>query len=58
MNQNWFIRMAQWARNPPSPRKVKLVLSVVAICFAIYMLEKAFGWPQWLSVNPQPRPKF
>lgn len=49
MNPIWLIRMARWARNPPSPRRVKLVLAVVAVCIGIIILEKAFGFPAWLT---------
>lgn len=51
MNQNWLIRMARWARNPPSWARVKLVLGVIAICLAIFFYEKLFGWPDFLTVN-------
>jgi hypothetical protein len=57
MNQNWFLRMAQWARHPPSPQRVKLVLTVIALCFVIYAIERWIGWPEWLQVNSRPHPK-
>ncbi len=52
MNQTWFIRMARWARNPPSWGRVKLVIGVVALCLAVFGYEKLFGWPDFLKVNP------
>ncbi len=52
MNQmNWLIRAKQWARNPPSERRVKLVFGVVAACLLIAGYEWMFGWPEWLAVN-------
>jgi hypothetical protein len=51
MNTNWFLRMARWARNPPSEGRVKLVLGVVALCVALVVIEKFVGWPDWLTVN-------
>ena len=51
----WLLRMAQWARNPPSWGRVKLVVFVVLICFAIYGIELLWGWPDWLSVNGKAR---
>lgn len=51
MNLTWLVRMAKWARHPPSPGRVKLVLGVVAICFALWGVELFWGWPDWLSVN-------
>lgn len=45
----WLVRMARWVRNPPGPRKLGLVLAVVAICLAIYAVERGIGWPDALS---------
>lgn len=58
MNPNWLLRMSKWARHPPSMGRVKLVLSVIAFCLALVAIERWIGWPEWLAVNPQPRPKF
>jgi hypothetical protein len=49
MNPIWFLRMAKWARNPPSAKRVKLVLVVIAICAAIIAAERIFGFPEWLE---------
>lgn len=49
MNMVWFLRMARWARKPPSWGQVKLVLAVVALCIAIVALERIFGFPDWLT---------
>ncbi len=43
--------MARWARNPPSPSQVRLVLGVVALCFALWGFEMVFGWPEWLTMQ-------
>ncbi len=51
MNLHWLMRMAQWARNPPSWGRVKLVLGVVAVCGALVGIETIWGWPDWLTVN-------
>lgn len=51
MNPIWLVRMAQWARNPPSWGRVKLVVAVVLLCFALYGVELLWGWPDWLTVN-------
>jgi len=48
MNPIWLIRMARWARNPPSPERVKLVLGVILLCLLIFGYEWLFGWPDWL----------
>jgi hypothetical protein len=49
MNMIWLLRMARWARNPPSPQRVKLVLGVIALCLVIFGYEWLFGWPDWLT---------
>lgn len=48
---NWLLRMAQWARHPPSPARVKLVLGVMAACILLVVLERVFGWPDALTVE-------
>ena len=52
---HWFFRMAKWARHPPSDRRVKLVLAVIAICVAIYAVERWIGWPDWLTIDGRSR---
>ena len=47
----WLIRMAGWARNPPSPGRVKLVIGVIVLCLALYGVEQIWGWPDWLTPN-------
>ncbi len=54
-NPRHFLRMSGWARNPPSARKVKLVLAVIAIVAAIWGLEQLFGTPDWMRINSMPR---
>ena len=46
-----LMRMARWARHPPSPGRVKLVFVVIALCVAIYGIEQIWGWPDWLTPN-------
>ena len=46
--ERWLLRMAKWARHPPSAGRVKLVFIVVAICLAIVLLEQIFGFPEEL----------
>jgi hypothetical protein len=53
VNRFWLLRMAQWARNPPSPKRVKLVLAVIACCIAIYAIETWVGWPDWMSLEAE-----
>ena len=50
-NLRHFLRMARWARNPPSEKRVKLVLAVIALALAIWGLEKLFGTPEWMRIE-------
>lgn len=52
-----FFRMAKWARNPPSEKRVKLVLGVIALCLVLFGVERLFGWPDWLTIDSgRPKP--
>lgn len=46
-----FLRMAKWARNPPSARRVRLVLIVLALCLILFAIERWIGWPEALNVQ-------
>jgi hypothetical protein len=47
----WLLRMAQWARRPPSARRALLVAGVVAACLALVAVERWIGWPDWMTVE-------
>lgn len=47
----WFLRMARWARNPPSQQRVVLVLVVIGLCLALFAVERWIGWPEALTVE-------
>lgn len=53
MNQRWLFRMARWARNPPSEKRVKFVLSILALCLILAAIEHFVGWPEALSLAPR-----
>ncbi len=55
MTPIWLLRMAQWARRPPSDRRVRLVIGIVAACLALYAIERFVGFPGWLVPNDVPR---
>lgn len=55
MNYIWFLRMARWVRNPPSPRMVKLVLGVIALCMLLFAVEYFIGWPDFLTLEGEGR---
>ena len=51
---SWFLRMSQWARHPPSWKRVKLVLAVVVICFAIVAADRLGLWPASWTLDRSP----
>lgn len=50
----WLLRASQWARNPPSAKRVKLVFGVIAVCAAIVLIEKLGWWPDWATAQKLP----
>jgi hypothetical protein len=55
MNYAWLLRMARWARRPPSESRVKLVIAVIVICLALAGIEHFWGWPDWMTTNTNGR---
>lgn len=55
MNLHWLMRMSQWARKPPSWRRVMFVGAILAVCLALWGIETIWGWPEWLEVNGRAR---
>jgi len=53
MNITWLLRMAKWARNPPGPGRVRLMLIVFGLVILIAGIEYLFGWPDALSLEPR-----
>ncbi|WP_416881978.1 hypothetical protein [Marivita sp.] len=53
MNWQHLLRMARWARNPPSPARVKLVCAVIAVCLVLFAIETWVGWPDWMSLEAE-----
>jgi len=52
MNPRWLFRMARWANRPPSEKRVRLVLGIIAVCLVIFAIEYFIGWPDWMSTEP------
>ncbi|WP_323782044.1 hypothetical protein [Thalassovita sp.] len=48
---HWLFRMSKWAHRPPSERRVKLVLAVIALCLLIFAIERWIGWPGWMTIE-------
>jgi hypothetical protein len=47
----WLIRMAQWARRPPSARRAALVAGVAVASLTLVAIERWVGWPDWLTLD-------
>jgi hypothetical protein len=54
-NIRHMVRMAQWARHPPSDRRVKMVIGILAVCLLLFGIERIFGWPTWLTLPNAPK---
>ncbi len=52
--ERMLLRMAQWARNPPSMRQVMIWAVVIAVCLVLAGIEWLGLWPDWLRVNGSP----
>ncbi|MFD1913425.1 hypothetical protein [Halodurantibacterium flavum] len=52
MNLIWLLRMARWARRPPSAARVKLVLGIIAVCLILAGIELFGLWPDWATMEP------
>lgn len=44
-----LLRMARWAKRPPSQQRVILVISVIVICLVIAGIERWIGFPDWMA---------
>ena len=54
MNMIWLLRAAKWARHPPSPRMVALVLAIIAAGLVMVALQWLGWWPDWATIDPRP----
>ncbi|SIR12453.1 hypothetical protein SAMN05421641_12619 [Paracoccus thiocyanatus] len=50
-NLIWLIRASRWARNPPKPGTVKLVLGIIAAGLLLAGLEHFGFWPDWATTE-------
>ena len=49
MNIHWLLRAKRLVQNPPSMGKVKFVFTIIALCIVLAIIERVFGWPEWLT---------
>lgn len=49
MNPRWLLMAKRWAQNPPSMKRVMLVLAVIGICVVIVIAERMGLTPDWMT---------
>lgn len=47
----WLLRMAKWARHPPSKRRVTIGAVVLAVALLVVGIEHLGLWPDWARVE-------
>lgn len=47
----WLLRMAKWARRPPSAARVRLVVLIALACLAVAGIEALGLWPDWATAE-------
>ena len=55
MDPRWLLRMSNWARNPPSMKRVIVVFAIIAAALAIGLIEWLGYWPDWATAERIPR---
>ncbi|MBS7542541.1 hypothetical protein [Ancylobacter oerskovii] len=46
-----LMRMAMWARRPPSRRHLQVMIVVAAVTLFCVAFQHFFGWPDWLTAH-------
>jgi hypothetical protein len=54
VNLNWLLRMAKWARRPPSMLQLKIAAVAVAAVLTIIALDHFGLWPEWAQMERHP----
>ncbi|CAM3149083.1 hypothetical protein PANO111632_05255 [Paracoccus nototheniae] len=54
-NLMWLVRAARWVRNPPSAKMVMMVFGIIAVGLIIAGVEMLGYWPEWATMERQPR---
>lgn len=48
----WLLRAKRWAQNPPSEKRVILVIGVILACLALFAADRWIGLPDWMHLTP------
>ncbi|MCF6443262.1 hypothetical protein [Nereida sp. MMG025] len=51
MTPRLLLRMARWARKPPSKQQIKIAAGVLAICAVIFAAERLGLTPDWMEAQ-------
>jgi hypothetical protein len=49
-----LVLLARLWRNPPSRKKLAVMLGALALALGLVLVERFLGWPDWLRANPVP----
>lgn len=52
MNLMHFLRMAKWARQPPSRKRLMATFAALGLVAALALIEYFVGWPEALTLDP------
>lgn len=55
IDPRFLMRAKLWVQNPPSAKRVKFVLGVLAIALIIVGIEYFGFWPDWARAERFPR---
>jgi hypothetical protein len=57
MSFHHLLRMAKWAKRPPSAKQVKMVIGIVLFCLILVAIERWIGVPDWVPEKMPNRPR-
>lgn len=51
MSPRILLRMARWARKPPSKQQIKIAVIVLGLCAAVFAAERLGLTPDWMEAQ-------
>lgn len=51
MNIRLLLRLKRLAQHAPSKKRIIMILAILGVCTVLFIYERNFGWPEWLTVN-------
>lgn len=49
MSFRWLLWAKRWAQDPSSGRQAGSVLTILAACAALYLVDLIWDWSDWLT---------